>query len=124
MLTELQHALGDPSPTVAQAGQTVVTQGALGACMFVVTQGRIAISVDGVVIEYVGPGGVFGEMALVDRSGRSATATAEVESALLLISRQDFLSMIKSRPAFGMTLLRSMSERVQYIGNLLRDSPA
>jgi len=122
MLAELQHELGNPSPTFAQAGANVVTKGAVGACMFVVTQGRIAISIDGLVIEHVGPGGVFGEMALVDRSGRSASATAETESAWFLIARQDFLSMIKSKPAFGIALLRSMGARVQHIGNLLRSS--
>ncbi|MCX7156344.1 MAG: cyclic nucleotide-binding domain-containing protein [Rhodocyclales bacterium] len=121
MLAELQQALGDPSPTVAQAGQNVLTQGAVGACMFVVIQGRIAISVDGLLIEHVGPGGTFGEMALVDRAGRAATATAEADSAWFLIAREAFLSMVKSRPAFGLALLRSMSGRVQHIGSLLRD---
>ncbi|MDZ4254216.1 MAG: cyclic nucleotide-binding domain-containing protein [Sulfuritalea sp.] len=119
MLTELQHALGDPTPSAASAGQTVVTKGAVGACMFVVTEGRIAISVDGSVIEHVGPGGAFGEMALVDRTGRSATATAETDSAWLLIGRNEFLAMVKSRPAFGIALMRSMSARVLHIGKLL-----
>ena len=119
MLAELQHALGDPTPSVASAGQTVVTKGAVGACMFVVTEGRIAISVDGTVIEHVGPGGAFGEMALVDRTGRSATATAETDSAWLLIGRKEFLAMVKSRPAFGIALMRSMSARVLHIGKLL-----
>lgn len=122
MLTELQHELGNPSPTVAPAGKNVVTQGAVGACMFVVTKGRIAISVDGLVIEHVGPGGIFGEMALVDRAGRAATATAETESAWFLIARNEFLAMVKSRPAFGIALLRAMSGRVQHVGNLLRET--
>jgi CRP-like cAMP-binding protein len=120
MLTELQHELGDPVPTVAPAGKNVVTKGAVGACMFVVTKGRIAISVDGVVIEYVEAGGVFGEMALVERAGRAATATAETESAWLLIARNDFLSMVKARPTFGIALLRSMAGRVQHTGRLLQ----
>lgn len=119
MLTELQQALGDPTPSSAAAGKTVVTQGAVGACMFVVTEGRIGISVDGVVIEHVGPGSAFGEMALVDRSGRSATATAEVDSAWLLVGRKEFIAMVKSRPAFGIALMRSMSARVLHIGKLL-----
>jgi CRP/FNR family cyclic AMP-dependent transcriptional regulator len=121
MLAELQQELGDPKPTVAQTGQNVVTKGAVGACMFVVTKGRIAISVDGVVIEYVEPGGVFGEMALVERAGRAATATAEAESAWFLIARNAFLDMVKAKPAFGIALLRSMAGRVQHIGNLLRE---
>ena len=122
MLRDLQRELGDPPPTVAHAGQNVVTQGAVGACMFVVTQGRIAISVGDMVIEHVGPGGVFGEMALVDRTARSATATAETESAWLLIAHGDFLSMVKAKPGFGIALLRSMSSRVQHIDKLLRNA--
>ena len=122
MLSDLQHALGDVMPTVARAGQNVVTQGAVGACMFVVAQGRIAISVDGVVIEHVGPGGVFGEMALVERTGRAATATAETDSAWFLVARNDFLSLVRAKPAFGIALLRSMAGRVLRVATLLRDS--
>jgi len=118
-LAEIQHELGDPAPTRAPAGQNLVTQGAVGACMFVVIEGRIAISLDGRVVEHVGPGGIFGEIALVDRAGRAATATAETDSAWLLIARNDFMAMVRSRPAFGMTLLRSMSGRLQHVGALL-----
>ncbi len=124
MLAELQHELGDPVPSVAAAGKNVVTQGALGACMFVVTQGRIAISVDGLVIEHVEPGGIFGEMALVNRAGRAASATAEVDSAWLMIAREDFLALVKSKPAFGIALLRSIGSRVQHVGTLLREAAA
>jgi CRP-like cAMP-binding protein len=119
MLSELQRALGDPKPSTAPAGKTVVTKGAVGACMFVVTRGRIAISVDDRVIEHVGPGGAFGEMALVDRSGRSATATAETESSWLLIGKDEFVDMVRARPAFGIALMRSLSARVLHIGKLL-----
>jgi CRP-like cAMP-binding protein len=119
-LAELQNELGNPAPTRAPAGQNVVTQGAVGACMFVVTEGRVAISIDGSIVEHIEAGGIFGELALVDRAGRAATATAETDSAWLLIARNDFLAMIRSKPAFGLALLRSMSERVQHIGSLLR----
>jgi CRP/FNR family cyclic AMP-dependent transcriptional regulator len=119
MLAELQRALGDPKPSTAAAGKTVVTKGAVGACMFVVTKGRIAISVDDRVIEHVGPGGAFGEMALVERSGRSATATAETDSAWLLVGKDEFVEMVRARPAFGIALMRSMSARVLHIGKLL-----
>lgn len=122
-LTELQSALGNPAPARAQAGQNVMTQGAVGACMFVVTEGRIAISIDGSVIEHVEAGGSFGELAMVDGAARAATATAETDCAWLLIARSDFLAMIRSKPAFGLALLRSMSERVQHVGQLLRAQP-
>jgi CRP-like cAMP-binding protein len=119
MLVDLRQALGNPTPTTAPAGKTIVTKGSVGACMFVVTQGRIEISVDDTVIEHVGPGGAFGEMALVDRSGRSATATAKTDSAWLLVGREAFVDMVKARPAFGIALMRSMSARVLHIDKLV-----
>ena len=119
MLAELQQALGDPTPARAAAGKTVVTKGAVGACMFVVTEGKIAISVDDKVVERVGSGGAFGEMALVDSSGRSATATAETDCAWLLVGKNEFIAMVKTRPAFGIALMRSMAARVLHIGKLL-----
>ena len=119
MLADLRKALGDPAPATAAAGQVVVNQGAVGACMFIVTEGSIAISVDNKVVERVGPGGSFGEMALVERSGRSATAVAETDSAWLLVGRNEFLDMVRSSPAFGVALMRSMSARVLHIGKLL-----
>lgn len=119
LLADLRRALGNPQPASAQAGKSIVTQGSVGACMFVVTKGRIAVSIDDTVIEYVEPGGAFGEMALVDRSGRSASATAETEAEWLLIARHDFLAMVKSKPAFGIALLRSMCTRILHLGKLL-----
>lgn len=116
MLAELRQALGDPTPSSARAGATVVSKGAVAACMFVVVSGRIAISVDGTVIEHVGPGGIFGEMALVEKAGRSADAMAETDSEWLLIGRKEFLDMVRARPAFGVALMRSLSARVLHVG--------
>lgn len=121
MLEDLRHEMGDPTPTPVKAGENIVSKGAAGVSMFVVIRGQVAISVDGLVVEHVGPGGTFGELALLNRSSRAATATAETDSAWLAVARNDFLAMVRSKPAFGMALLRSMSERIRHIGNLLGD---
>ena len=60
-----------------------------------------------------GPGGVFGEMALVDQSVRAATATAETACALLAINRVAFLYLVKTSPAFGAALLSGLAERAK-----------
>lgn len=119
MLADLRHEMGDPTPTPVMAGENIVSKGSAGVSMFVVTRGRVAISIDGLVVEHVGPGGTFGEMALLSRSSRAATATAEIDSAWLAVARNDFFAMVKSKPAFGIALLRLMSDRIQHIGNLL-----
>lgn len=121
MLAELRHEMGDPTPKPARAGETIVNKGAAGVSMFVVTEGQVTISVDGLVVEHVGPGGTFGEMALLGGATRAATATAQVDSAWLSVGREDFLTMVKAKPAFGIALLRSMSERIKHVGTLPGD---
>jgi CRP/FNR family cyclic AMP-dependent transcriptional regulator len=81
----------------------------------VVFKGRVAISIQSTVVEKVGPGGVFGEMALVDQSPRAATAVAETPCVLLAINRNDFLSLVKSKPAFAVSMLKALTERLRHM---------
>lgn len=118
-LTELRQALGDPTPKLMKAGDAIVTKGALGVCLYVVTSGQVAIALDGCVIEHVGPGGIFGESALLGPTQRAASAVAEADGAWLPVSREEFLAMVKTRPAIGIALLRSMSERMQHVSSLI-----
>jgi CRP-like cAMP-binding protein len=81
--------------------------------MYVVLEGRVAISIRGAVVQYVGPGGVFGEMALIDQSPRAANASAETDSVLLGINKPVFLNLVKTDPTFGASLLTAVAERVR-----------
>ena len=65
------------------------------------------------VVDRVGPGGIFGEMALIDQSPRAANAVAETDCALLAINRNVFLNLVKSEPRFGIALLSATAERLR-----------
>jgi CRP-like cAMP-binding protein len=88
--------------------------------MYVVLDGRVAVSLKDRVVERVGPGGVVGEMALIDQSPRVATATAETACTLLSINRKDFLLFIKTKPDFSMSLLKSLAERLRHMNTQLK----
>jgi CRP/FNR family cyclic AMP-dependent transcriptional regulator len=81
--------------------------------MYVVLEGRVAITIKGGLVGRAGPGGVFGEMALVDQSARAATAVAENDCALLAINRAAFLQLVKTSPAFGAALLSGLAARAK-----------
>lgn len=119
MLAELRHAMGDPAPTPMKAGDAIVTKGAVSVTMFVVTAGQVSITIDNQVVEHVGPGEIFGETALLGPAARAATATADTDGAWLPVARKDFLALIQVKPAAGLALLRSMSERVRHITALI-----
>jgi CRP/FNR family cyclic AMP-dependent transcriptional regulator len=114
-LSGLQRQLSSQEPARFQAGKVIMSAGAVGAFMYVVLEGRVAISVGDSVVEHVGPGGIFGEMALVDRSARAASATAETDCSLLAINRADFINLVKAKPAFGASLLKSIAVRMQQL---------
>ena len=114
-LAGLQSELAGREPASFPAGRVIMSAGAVGAFMYVVLAGRVAISVGDSVVERVGPGGIFGEMALVDRSARAASATAEADCTLLAINRTDFINLVKAKPAFGASLLKSIAVRMQQL---------
>jgi len=113
LLSSLQAGLGDQARVIYDRGKIIMVAGQTAALMYVVVEGRVAISIRGAVVERIGPGGVFGEMALVDQSPRSANAVAETDCALLAINRNVFLNLVKSEPTFGIALLSATAERLR-----------
>jgi CRP/FNR family cyclic AMP-dependent transcriptional regulator len=98
-------------------GTAIVKEGQVGVLMYVVLEGRLAVSIQGKLVERIGPGGVFGEMALVDRTPRLATVTAETPCALLAIARNTFLDLIRASPDFAVSLLGAVGERARFIAS-------
>jgi CRP/FNR family transcriptional regulator, cyclic AMP receptor protein len=115
MLAELARQLSGQPPVPYGPGKTIISAGAVGASMYVVMDGHVAISIGSRVVERVGPGGIFGEMALVDRAARAANAIAETQCSLIAVGRNDFIALVKAKPVFGALLLKSLAERMQYL---------
>jgi len=91
-------------------------EGEAGIFMYVVMDGAVRITAGEKVIELVKAGGVFGEMALVDQSKRAASAAAATDCNLMSINRNDFLTLIKTNPAFGVSLLKTLATRLRNTG--------
>ena len=111
LLAEIERRLGPAARFRFGTGKIIMREGHLGVALYVVVEGRIAIHVGSTLVEKVGAGGVIGEMGLVDRKPRLATATAETDCTLLAVSRLDFLKLVKKNPRFGVSLLSAVSER-------------
>ena len=95
----------------------IVKEGQIGVLMYVVLEGHLTVSIQGKLVEKIGPGGVFGEMALVDRTPRLATVVAETPCVLLAIARNTFLDLIKASPEFAVSLLGAVGERAKFIAS-------
>ena len=114
LIEDLARVLGPEAHIGYQTGDTILREGQVGVLMYVVLKGKVAIQAGGKVIENVGPGGIFGEMALVDRTPRLASAMAESNVKLLAVNRAAFLNLVKHSRRFAASLLAAVSARARY----------
>ena len=100
-----------------ERNKVIVKEGQAGVLMYVVLEGRLAVSIRDKIVEKIGPGGVFGEMALVERTPRLATVTSETDCGLLAFGRNTLLDLIKASPDFAVSLLGAVSDRARFIAS-------
>jgi CRP/FNR family transcriptional regulator/CRP/FNR family cyclic AMP-dependent transcriptional regulator len=99
-------------------GETIVQQGQPGDAFYVIVRGRVAVAIvapDGreVVLNTLGEGEHFGEMALLDDAPRSASVIAQEKSDLAILSRAVFLDLLKTNFVLTRALLTAFSARLR-----------
>ena len=96
-----------------EAGQIIFREGDPGDAVYVVLDGRVELHVNGQLVETVEPGGVLGEMALIEQAPRVATATARTACDLQPISEARFMSMIQQTPHFALQIMKVIASRLR-----------
>ena len=96
-----------------EPGQVVFEEGQPGDVMYAVIEGEIEISTKGKVVDHITPGGIIGEMALIDNSPRSGTARAARPSKLVPVSQKRFTFLVQQTPYFAIQVMSIMAERLR-----------
>jgi CRP-like cAMP-binding protein len=99
------------------AGQTLFEENDPGEHMFGVIEGAIELRKGDQVVSVVEPGGVFGEMALVDRSPRSLAAVARVDTRLAWIDKQTFVFLVHETPTFALDVMSILASRLRALND-------
>ena len=95
------------------AGHTIMEQGESGAGFHMILSGEARVVRGGRTVVRLGPGEVFGEMALIDGGPRTATVIAETDTTTFAIVTWDFRTLVRKRPGMCWSLLISMTERLR-----------
>ena len=96
-----------------RAGKVLIEEDQFGHEFFVIVAGRVAIDRGGRRLRVMGPGDFFGEIALVDRGPRTATATAETDGRVLVIGHREFNSLMGAFPDVREQVILALARRVR-----------
>jgi len=102
---------------VYQNGETIVRQGEIGDCMYVVQEGYVEVVANNgtreVQLAILGKNEFFGEMAIFERETRSATVRTLGPARILTVDSKNFLRRIHEDPSLAYRLMEVMSNRVR-----------
>jgi CRP/FNR family cyclic AMP-dependent transcriptional regulator len=123
---ELDEIIGFATDRRVPRGATIFAKGDAGSSMMAVLAGRVRIgnvSAEGreVTLNVIGPGEIFGEIALLDGRPRSADATAMEDCLLLAVERRHFLPFLLRHDGLVERLLVVLCDRLRSTSLALED---
>jgi CRP-like cAMP-binding protein len=104
-----------------KAGEPLFSKGDPGKSMYVLLSGELRIGDGNKIYEQLGPGGLVGEMALIDHAPRAATVTAVSDSTLAPIDEKRFLFLTQQTPSFALNVMRVLSQRLRKMDIIVED---
>ncbi len=104
---------GSKNAVTYEAGKVIFREGEPGDTMFIVIEGEVEIRVKDKAIDTTGAGGIVGEMAIVDKAPRSATAVAKTDCKVVPVNEKQFNFMVQETPHFAITVMRIMCNRLR-----------
>jgi CRP/FNR family transcriptional regulator, cyclic AMP receptor protein len=114
-------------------GAAIFSKGDPGNSLIAVISGTVKISIssaDGrsAILNLIGPGEIFGEVAVLDGQARTADATANTNCEIFVIDRREFLPFVRSQPALAMKFIELLCARLRWTSDqveqvILQDLP-
>jgi CRP/FNR family transcriptional regulator, cyclic AMP receptor protein len=105
--------------TTLKRGATIFSKGDPGNSLIAVISGTVKISVSSAggrsaILNLIGPGETFGEVAVLDGQPRTADATANTNCEIFVIDRREFLPFVRSHPALAMKFIELLCTRIRW----------
>src|SRR6476619_5530397 len=100
-------------------GATIFSKGDPGNSLFAVISGTVKISIssaDGrsAILNLIGAGEIFGEIAVLDGQARTADATANTNCEIFAIDRREYLPFVRSQPELAMKFIELLCTRLRW----------
>lgn len=101
------------------AGDIIFELGDTGEHMYAVKEGEVEILFNENVLDTIGEGGIFGEMALVDSSPRSARAIAKTDCKIVVVDKHRFTFLVQETPTFALQVMHTLANRLRRMNEMI-----
>jgi CRP/FNR family transcriptional regulator, cyclic AMP receptor protein len=108
----------DESALNLPAGDFLFREGDVGERMYVLLEGDMDVLLGELVVETAKPGALLGEMALIDRSPRTASAVAKTPCRLAQIDQRRFHFLVQQTPNFATHVMKVLADRLRHMNTL------
>jgi CRP-like cAMP-binding protein len=95
-----------------RSGYVLAREGRSGEEFFVIVEGQVEIVRAGVHLRTLGPGDFLGELALMSKGPRTATATATTDCRLVVLTHPQFHVLLEDHPSIAAAVLEAMADRL------------
>ncbi len=96
-----------------EPGQLIIEKGELGDCMYVLAAGKVRVHDGPHTLAEIGPGKIFGELALLDTEPRSASVSAVAPSQLYKLEQESFFRVLAEEPEVSRAILKMLVQRMR-----------
>lgn len=104
---------GAGAPTRSyKAGEVIFRQGDPAEELFIVKSGKVD-RLGNRLLDTLPELSIFGEMALIDRSPRSATVVAATDTTVVPVGEKQFLFLVSRTPHFALNVMRVLAQRLR-----------
>lgn len=108
-----------PDPKNYAAGDIIFHDGDIADLMYGILDGEVDVIVHGKSVETLHAGQVFGVGALVGTTNRTYTAKAKTDCQLAFLDERRFLFAVQETPVFALEVMKSYSDRLRQLAQLL-----
>jgi CRP-like cAMP-binding protein len=107
-------------------GAAIFSKGDPGNSLVAVIRGTVKISISSAegrsaILNLIGPGEIFGEVALLDGLARTADATANTNCEIFVIDRREFLPFVRGQPALAMKFIELLCARLRWTSDQVEE---
>jgi CRP/FNR family cyclic AMP-dependent transcriptional regulator len=96
-----------------KAGEIIFRHGDPAEELYIVKSGKVEIRLGNRLLDTLPELSIFGEMALIDHSPRSATVVAATDATVVPVDEKQFLFLVSRTPHFALNVMRVLAQRLR-----------